>query len=143
MKKAVVSDLDGTLAFLGDRDPYREQHNLMQDTLNINLKKVLDLYTSDGHELIILTGRWESYRHLTNQWLAKHGLVVDDNLLFMRPMSNYDTGPRLKQWYLENILQNQYAITIAFEDMYQIAKMFRKHDIPCWQVNADPWDKTV
>lgn len=142
MTKAIITDLDGTLAFIGDRDAYKEQSYLMQDKINENLKKVIKTYIAD-HLLLVITGRWETYRNLTHQWLSKHGLQIEDNQLFMRPMSNYDTGAKLKQWYLENVLQNKYEIVLAFEDMYQIAKMYREHDIPCWQVAAEPWDKTV
>lgn len=135
-KKAVISDLDNTLALL-DRDPYKDQDQVMSDRVNAELLRVLHFYQSQEIALIFVTGRWENYDHLTSKWLEDKGLTIER--LFSRPLTNYDTGTRLKQWYLENIILSQYIPLLAFDDITTTIKMYRDHDIDAWQINNDSW----
>ena len=137
LPRAVITDLDGTLAIIGERNATTEQKRLMEDALNRNLAAVLTMYYKHGYKILVSTGRWEEYKILTQQWLKANDIHVDE--IFMRPVSNYDSGRRLKEWYLENIIMSRFDIHLAFEDVYACAKMYRSHDIPCWLVNDEPY----
>ncbi|HWY36202.1 MAG TPA: hypothetical protein VNX68_16270 [Nitrosopumilaceae archaeon] len=137
--KAIISDLDGTLALLGGRDPYKQQSRLMEDIVNEQLLNVIELYLSQGYELLVLTGRDEEHRALTEEWLALANLHPAE--MYMRPWGNYDNARILKEWYLENVIQQKYEVVLAFEDLFAIAQMYRKHGIDCWQVQSDPFLK--
>lgn len=139
-RKAVITDLDGTLALLNDRDPYQEQHLLMDDEVNIELQRILKFYEKQGVAIIVATGRWEDKIDLTKKWLESKA-DINATEIFMRPMVNYDNARILKEWYLENVIFQRYDPFLAFEDLFAIAQMYRKHDIPCWQVNVDPFLK--
>lgn len=136
--KAIIVDLDGTLALI-ERDPYTEQHLIMEDRLNGTLYDVVMFYKELGHDILIVTGRWEEHFSLTMDWLKQ--FKIEPTELLMRPVTNYDSGTRLKEWYLENIIQNKYDVVLAFEDVFKIAQMYRRHGVPCWQVSQDPYLK--
>lgn len=139
MRKAIISDLDNTLALLNGRNPEDEQHKLMDDLINEPLKRVITFFLSEGYPLLVLTGRWEEFYDQTLEWLKRNDIVPDK--LYMRPATNYATGTRLKEWYLENVIQNTYDVEVAFEDTYVTAKMYRAHGINAWLVNGESWDK--
>lgn len=135
--KAVLVDMDGTLAFLQGRDPYDEK-NVINDQLNTVLYKVLSLLYSQGYRIVIFSGRHESSRVDTSQWLNKHNVPHHD--LYLRPNNdNVSSGVKLKTDWYDLDLKYQYDVDLVFDDMYQVCYAFRDRGIHAWQVNTDPF----
>lgn len=135
-KKAILVDIDGTLAILNDRDPYNPE-TCEQDELNKIVANVIILFEKAGFKIILATGREEQWRQQTVNWLHKNEIPY--NLLLMRPDGNRISATQLKrQWYIDD-LQYYYEIILVLEDLYKTIEMFRKYDIPAWQVNPDPF----
>lgn len=89
---AILCDLDGTLAVLGDRSPY-DTARALADALNHPVANVIEAYahqTLFDVRLILITGHEEKYRHITEEWFQKHGITQSD-ALYMRK-----TGDRRK-----------------------------------------------
>ena len=53
MNKAIICDIDGTLAIRNGRGPF-EHEKSNTDTLCKEVKNLLDLYKSNGYKIIIL-----------------------------------------------------------------------------------------
>jgi hydroxymethylpyrimidine pyrophosphatase-like HAD family hydrolase len=80
-KNAIIVDLDGTLADVGHRvhhveaqeKSWKEFHDLMtEDALNHWCHDLIKAMRREGHPIIFLTGRSDSYRPQTIEWLAQH-----------------------------------------------------------------------
>ena len=74
--KAIICDIDGTLALRDNRDPH-EHEKSGSDSLCDEVKNLLDIYKSNNYRIIILTGRQERFYKITKNWLAKHNVEYD------------------------------------------------------------------
>lgn len=134
---AIICDLDGTLALLNGRDPISEQNKLLNDGLNERVAEAIRSFSSLGYAILYMTGRWEEFSDLTIKWLALHNMPVTK--LYARPYDNTWTAPKLKEWYLDNVINRDYRVVLALDDLYDNIKMFRRNGIEAWQVAEDPW----
>lgn len=128
--KAIIVDLDGTLA-LFDRDPYATELCL-DDTLNIPVSVLLRRFLPD-YKIIIVTGREETHKGLTEKWLFIHGIEYAE--LLMRPEGNTKISAiDLKKQIYNAYIFPKYDVLFALEDMFKIAEMYREQGISCFQV---------
>jgi len=78
--RAIICDIDGTLAHIGERSPY-DWHRVGEDTLD---QVVIDILRHFNDRVIILvSGRDESCRNETQQWLSDNKVPFQH--LYMRP----------------------------------------------------------
>lgn len=127
IQKAIICDLDGTLAVLG-RDPY-DATNAHLDTLNLPVAKVLSLY--DG-KIILVSGRESKYRAQTEKWLATHNICYD--ALFMRKTRDYRKDFVIKKEIYDQEIKGKYEIEFVLDDRDQVVKMWREMGLSCFQV---------
>lgn len=134
-KKAIICDLDGTLALLQGRDPFNPD-SVADDLLNNPVANILEVYSHQqlfDIQIIFLTGRYEKYRGETEAWLDRHGFA--NYLLFMR--SNADRRKDIffkKDVYLTHI-RAAYDVLFVLEDRDQVVRMWRKDvGLTCLQV---------
>ena len=136
-KPAFIVDLDGTLADIGNRNPY-DASDCMNDKINLTLHSVLIALTVllKAYEVLIVTGRKEVFKTQTENWLKDNG--VEYSKLFMRTNDDNRSQVIFKEEVLRGILK-EYRPTLAFEDSWRVAEMYRRNEIPCWQVNHDSY----
>lgn len=128
--KALIVDLDGTLALL-DRDPYATELCL-EDQLNIPVSVLLRRFLPD-YKIIVVTGRQDTHRDRTEQWLFKHGIEFTE--LLMRPEGNTKvTAIELKKQIYNGYIFPKYDVLFALEDMFKVAEMYREQGVACFQV---------
>lgn len=122
LPKAIICDLDGTLALIEHRSPY-DASTAEQDILNNPIANILHVYSHQTEfpiDIILLSGRDEKYRRPTAQWLEKHGIIYKE---FINPIEHSleetsDSCPKCgnplatKQ---ENGKTIKYCITESFE----------------------------
>ncbi len=140
MKQAIIVDLDGTLAQIGDRNVY-DAANCHVDTLNTPVALVLSSLVSSNPSFItiICSGRNVDDKAATVAWLENHGISYD--YLFMRPSGDRRMDAIIKQEILFNQIFGDLAIdeiVLALDDRQQVVDMWRAHEIPCFQVNKSP-----
>jgi hypothetical protein len=70
-KKAIICDLDGTLAFPTDRSFYEEER-CITDIPNIPVIQAITLFANTGYKILFTSGRQEKGREATYDWLIKH-----------------------------------------------------------------------
>lgn len=133
LPKAIVCDLDGTLALLNGRNPY-DTSGCVNDLLNAPVANTLAVYGNLGHAIILVSGRQEIHRAETESWLAKQGIIYHS--LYMRPTDDTRMDALVKREIYEWHLANKYYIEFVLDDRNQVVDMWRREiGLPVFQVN--------
>jgi predicted kinase len=144
LPKAVIFDVDGTLALMGDRSPYDwervgedELHegvdllaNMCQQWNWINDEEGFDRSLDKLH-VIICTGRDGKSESKTKEWLYNHQVSYDD--FYIRKSGDNRKDSIVKREFLEDIV-TKYNVQFVLDDRDQVVKMWRRSGIPCFQV---------
>lgn len=135
-QKAIICDLDGTLAILNGRSPY-DASTAMEDVLNEPVANILSVYDNQtlfDIDLILLTGRYDTYRKQTIEWLAKHK-ITHYKQLYMRSATDKRQDTIFKKEIYEKYIKNEYDVIFVLEDRNQVVDMWRKElGLTCLQV---------
>lgn len=132
LPKAIICDLDGTLALICGRSPYDATH-CYNDTLNRPVANLLKNYKKLGFTILLLSGREEKFRAPTLQFLTSHEIVFDK--LLMRRTSDNRKDNIIKRELFDRDIKDRYFIEFVLDDRDQVVEMWR-HDLqlPCFQV---------
>lgn len=133
LPRAYIFDIDGTLAFLGERSP-RDTETVGDDTPNYALMHIIDAlslftdenarkYTKYTH-VVLITGRKEAARENTVQWLDRWGIYYDE--LIMRPDDDHRKDFVLKREIYDQRIKGKYNVMGVFEDRPQVVDMWRR-----------------
>lgn len=140
-KKAVVFDLDGTLANIQKRREILKQNpknwdNFFSDMASdlpnhaiVELFKVLA--ATQCYIMIVVTGRPERYREVSSRWLAKHDLKIAN--MFMRREGDRRGDNIVKREILHEIQSSGLEIAFSVDDRESVVKMWRDNGITCLQ----------
>jgi hypothetical protein len=142
--KIIIVDLDGTLynsvgrshlAKAGLWDDFHSQS--VFDQPNYDVLELVQLLSKD-HTMLGITGRNERFRNITNAWLTRWSVPLDD--LLMRPDGNYHPDTEVKLSLLHRWLgknnRTMREIWFAMEDRDKMVDAWRNANIPCYQVRA-------
>ena len=120
-KECIIIDIDGTLANLDHRvhlaqrknPDWRSFHDEMdKDLLNTWCFRLIECFQQKGIGIILLTGRDDSYREMTKQWLLKHRVFYHH--LFMRLESDRREDAVVKRdIFEENIKENYKTLFVV------------------------------
>jgi len=130
---AYIFDIDGTLAHIsGKRGPF-DWNKVDRDDLDVILARQVGLHKRNGDTVIIVSGRDESCRDLTIEWLKFYGIEFDH--LFMRPKNDYRKDSLIKEEIYVNNIKNKYNVIAVYDDRDQVVKKWRELGIKCFQVD--------
>ncbi len=144
MRKAVLFDIDGTIAdirhrrhFLeGDRPDWKSFNTRMGDDLPNT--PVVELYRtmweSNKYELILVSGRSEDQRAITRQWLIWNEIPFEQ--LLMRPSGDFRSDVVIKQEILAKIQKAGFEVLFAVDDRQSVVDMWRRNGITCLQCDV-------
>lgn len=136
-EKSIICDIDGTLAIMGERSPFKVKTSILVDTLNEPVASILSRF-KDSHTIIFVTGRNERDREITNEFIGLYmkWLENEDYLLFMRPDGDYRQDCVVKKEIYNTFIKDNTKVEFALEDRDQMVDMYRQDlNIPCLQVN--------
>lgn len=135
----IVFDMDGTLSIVGDRIKYLQQDPkdwdafyvaCDQDEPNTPIMRLCRILQS--HDTIkIVTGRRESVREKTLQWLEKYGVYIPSKNLHMRKDGDYRHDTLVKPELIEPFASQ---VDVIFEDRHSMVKKWRELGYTCLQV---------
>lgn len=139
-KDTVIMDLDGTLADGRHRLhllPKKDYH-LTESWTEFNLAAVDDLPLEDniaicnalwkmGYTVVILTGRSDVAREITEEWLRRHGVCFDQ--LIMRKQTDNRKDVQIKEEVLRWIGLD--SILCCFDDLPHVAYHMRGLGLTC------------
>jgi hypothetical protein len=96
LPRALICDLDGTIALMGDRGPF-EWDRVSGDLPNRHVIDLLDqyYYHAPAHRILIILGRSQDCEVATREWLDKYDVSYDH--LHIRPSGDFRPDFELKQ----------------------------------------------
>ena len=135
--RAWIFDIDGTLAVMGDRNPY-DGHLVHLDTLNHAVGYLMNLIQWDD-TVYVVSGRDEKYREVTEKWLSENNLFHDG--LYMR--WTQPNGERKiedsvvkHKLFQEHIAPKGHYIAGVFDDRHRVLRMWRKLGLTTFHING-------
>lgn len=132
--KAIICDLDGTLALIEHRSPY-DASTAEQDILNNPVANILHVYSQQKEfpiDILLLSGRDEQYRPQTVAWSKRHGITYSE--LYLRPTNDKRRDTVFKKEVYEAYIQDKYDVLFVLEDRTQVVNMWRREGLTCLQV---------
>ena len=82
-------------------------------------------------DIIILTGRKDNSREITEEWLKTYNVPYDR--LYMRGDNDYTSGPEFKEKILNTFILPKYNVLFAMDDDDKCVQMFRNNGLICLQ----------
>ena len=142
--KTVLFDIDGTLADIEHRRHYVEGdkqnwtaffEEMGADTANA---PVVDLYNvlwaHPDYECIVLSGRPDNFRALTETWFAWNEIPF--SRIEMRGAKDNRRDDVVKQEILDKLLAEGKEIAFVVDDRQQVVDMWRANGIICFQCDV-------
>ena len=131
----IVIDLDGTVALHRNRLPF-DWDKLGTDFFDPRMHHIIMTCVKSGVKLIFLTGRPESVRLATENWISNN--LQTDYELIMRPVNDYRSGEIVKKELWEKYVEPYYNTICVFEDSNKCVNMWRELGLlTCQVANAD------
>lgn len=132
LPKAIICDLDGTLAIL-KRNPF-DASTCENDELNKPVYDVVKSYHEKGHQVILVSGRMDTYKPQTLKWLDKHQIPYDK--LIMRREKDMRKDAVIKREIYEDQIKPKFYVEFVLDDRNQVVDMWRNDlGLACLQVN--------
>lgn len=155
MKNTIICDLDGTLALDDHRRPLIQSQGwkayfdaCVDDTLNEPTAVFLGMWVRQSHanQVVILTGRCESQREVTVNWLNANRIPCDH--LLMRPQDSYDPmavnedtangawtkDEDVKLAMIKSLDLRPGNVLCCLDDRDRMVVFWRELGFTCWQV---------
>ncbi|MFH6946388.1 AAA family ATPase [Flavobacterium sp. FlaQc-50] len=132
LPKAIICDLDGTLALMNGRNPF-DASKCDEDELNNPVANVLRNYKKLGYKILLVSGREDQYREPTLRFLAKHEIGYD--ALIMRKTKDYRKDSIIKTEIYNEFIKDNYFVEFVLDDRNQVVDTWRNDlKLPCFQV---------
>jgi predicted kinase len=129
--KAILVDIDGTIAEMGDRSPY-DWNNVGKDEPIREVLKVVQWAAEAGYQVILMSGRDGVCRPQTAKWLDLNGIWFDR--LFMRAEGDQRRDSIVKRELFDAHIRDEYDILFVLDDRQQVVDMWRGLGLRCLQV---------
>lgn len=132
LRSAFLLDIDGTIAHMtSGRDPY-DYTRVYEDTVDEAVLQVVEALAADCHDIVVMSGRDESCRAETEQWLTDN--QVPHRELFMRPAGDMRKDSIVKAELFDKHVRYRYNVRGVFDDRDQVVQMWRAMGLKCFQV---------
>ena len=130
LTKAIICDIDGTLAHMKDRSPY-DWSRVGEDEVDPIIENLLNALKGT-YNILLISGRDEACREETNKWLRKND--IPHWSLFMRSENDNRKDSIVKRELFDKYIRHNYDIEFVLDDRNQVVGMWRSLGIKCLQV---------
>jgi predicted kinase len=131
---ALICDLDGTLAIHQGRSPY-EYDKCDTDKVNEVVANIVSMHRRlGGYTILYVSGREDSCREKTQEWLNKAGLWHPNTHLLMRKTGDMRNDAIVKLELFDNEIRTWYNVRFVLDDRDRVVKMWRSLGLTCLQV---------
>jgi predicted kinase len=132
LPKAIICDLDGTLALMNGRNPF-DASRCDEDLLNNPVANVLINYKNLDYKIILLSGREDKFEAPTLRFLANHKIEFD--VLLMRKTADNRKDSIIKKEIFDAEIRDKFFVEFVLDDRNQVVDMWRNElKLPCFQV---------
>jgi predicted kinase len=133
--KAVMVDLDGTVADLNGRDPYNET-TVLDDLPNTPVIDVVRWAVGNGYTPVFMSGRTDGCREDTERWLYQH--VIHESFgpttLFMRAAGDGRPDNVVKLELFDKHVRDNYDVRFVLDDRASVVRAWRSIGLTVFQV---------
>lgn len=138
-RRAIIVDLDGTMAShyneIGEQlRGHYEYSKVSGDLPNYPVMDVVAALESASNWTIFVSGREDSCRDDTVEWLSRYGWGKESYDLFMRKTGDHRPDYIIKYQIFDEHIRENYDIACALDDRDQVVKMWRSMGLTCLQV---------
>ena len=131
LNKAIIVDIDGTLAIRGDRGPF-EWHKVQIDSQNYPVVQLINIL-KNHYTILVFSGRDTVCREETIKWLGHYG--VPNEFVYMRPEKDTRSDTIVKKELYDQYVKGKYQVEFVLDDRDSVVKMWREDlNLPCFQV---------
>jgi FMN phosphatase YigB (HAD superfamily) len=139
----VIFDIDGTIADCSHRVQYAQTKQwdefhlrCMEDRVIVDVADLM-IELSLRHDIILLTGRPEKYRFMTERWIDLCGLDGFYNELIMRPDGDWSPDYQMKIDALERKFGDKQAVLdnvwLVIDDRESVVEGLRNYGLTVLQ----------
>ena len=129
--KAILVDLDGTLAHMNGRGPF-DWLRVGEDSVDEIVSDIVRDYKNLGFEIIIVSGRDSICKQLSEDWLTTNNIPYD--FIFMRPEGDYRKDSIIKRQIFDNNIRGNWNVRFVLDDRNQVVEVWRDLGLKCLQV---------
>jgi predicted kinase len=130
--RAVLVDIDGTVALMSDRSPY-DMTRVDLDTPNHAVISAVRAMQAAGNLVVFCSGRSDDCRDATEAWLRTHVGVPFEGL-HMRATGDNRKDSIVKAEIFEREIRGNYHVVGVFDDRAQVVRMWRALGLTVFQV---------
>ena len=131
--RAVLVDIDGTVALRGTRSPFDETL-VNEDRPNAAVIETVRALSKAGYLIVFLSGRTDACRQETGRWLLDH-VNVPFHRLLMRASGDMRKDSVVKRELFDRHVRDAYDVACVLDDRDQVVRMWRGElGLTCLQV---------
>lgn len=133
LPRAVLCDLDGTLADTGGRRSIYDFSTCDQDDVKPATQAAVIAFLNLGIKVVFVTGREEKFREQTKAFLKKAG-KLDYLPLFMRATDDFRKDWVIKGEIFDREIRPKYNVLLCLDDRDQVVSFYRSLGLTVFQV---------
>lgn len=134
MDKAVICDIDGTLALnTQGRSPY-DWSRVSEDAVNQPVADIVWMFENQGYDVVFMSGRDEACRDDTFTWLVDSGIGHNESVLLMRRHDDNRKDSVIKLELFDQFVRDSYDVRYVIDDRNQVCRMWRELGLTVLQV---------
>jgi predicted kinase len=130
--KAVMVDIDGTVALMSNRSPYDESR-VHEDGPNGAVIAAVRAMHAAGYQVVFCSGRTEGSRPATERWLREH-VDVPFAALYMRAVGDQRRDSVVKAELFDRHIRYAFDVVAVFDDRQQVVDAWRALGLTVFQV---------
>jgi len=136
--KCLIVDIDGTIAKMGDRNPF-DWKKVGLDFPNKEIISEIRKLVKENPELFVffITGREGAAHKETRKWIQEHlPFLEEDFRLLMRKDGDRRKNAVVKKELFYNNIEGKFIVDLAFEDDEDVIKLWKSFGIPVREVSS-------
>lgn len=122
LPKAIICDIDGTLAHMDGRSPFAWD-KVDEDYVDESIKNMINMYAENGYSVILFSGRDSKAFTKTLDWLTKNEISFSG--LFLRPENDVRDDRIIKKEMFDREVKDKYFVEIVLDDRPKVVRMWK------------------
>lgn len=134
----IICDIDGTLSNSVNRKIF-DDTKVMEDLVIEPVKNILKQYEYTDVDIFLMSGRQDSCREITEQWLKANNIPYD--ALYMRKAGDNRKDTIIKRELFDEHIRGKYNVLFVIDDRPCVCKMWQELGLFTFVVNQDVYAK--